>query len=422
MKISNFKTQLTTTGKRISATVTWENRSRSQDYFFETTHDYADGFWCNPDSFLIACIVPAMKYGEERVYVDADICPELRQNLLKALKILNSWVHYDRELIKIESTGFRIPARDAARPDRTASFFTGGIDSFTTLRDNRLNFPPEHPSYIQDGLLIYGYQDTTRDVFEKYVRDAKKALEKDAGLNLIPIYTNAYDNVRDFEDILFSFWKMEFQCAALTSVAHAFSHRFNKILLSSTYDIYNLIPFGSHPILDSCFSSFDLSVHHEGATFTRLEKTALVSEWDFALRELRVCDSTDLSPESFNCGECEKCIRTATALVALGKLQDTEIFPYKDISPNVLEQPGLIGNSAVAAIYEELIPLLQKRERFDLVKAVKKQIFLFRLRQVDKQFLNGFLLKLKDWLRNLLKPSKSYHVNDSEAIAIEAQS
>lgn len=399
MKISNFQTQLTGTGKRISATVIWENRFRSQNYFFETIADYAEDFWCNPDAFLLACIVPAMKYGEERVYVDAEICPELRHNLLKALKIIGYWSHYDRPMIKIEAAGFRQPYATSQGSKRTASFFTGGIDSFTTLRDNRLNYPADHPSHIKDCLIVYGYQDTTREDFENYLTTAQTFLKKEANIHLMPVYTNAYDNIRDFEDSAFSLWKSDFQGTALTAVAHTFSHRIGKILLSSTYDIYNLIPFGSHPLLDACFSSFDLAVQHEGATFTRLEKTALVSEWDLVLRELRVCDSSDLPPESINCGKCEKCIRTATALAALGKLEATQAFPYQDVTPSTLEQPGLITNSAIAAIYEELIPLLEEKNRLDLVKAIKRQVFLFKLRKFDQTFLGGALLKTKQLLK-----------------------
>ncbi len=73
----------------------------------------------------------------------------------------------------------------------------------------------------------------------------------DAGINLIPVYTN----IRDFLGRDWSFWGTEIQGAVLAGVAHAFSRRLTTVTIPSSFDIAHLYPFGSHSLLDPNYSS-----------------------------------------------------------------------------------------------------------------------------------------------------------------------
>jgi len=159
VKIENLRSGKEGNRARVAATVTWEDCDRStHEVYFETDEAFAEGLSCNPHAFLVGCVVPAMHYGEERVFIDAEICPELRDGLITAMSLLRHWYYDpDRALVRIEA-GTRSDLPTPRTPERAGFFFSGGIDSFATLRTNRLGFPLEHPGSIKDGLLVYGLE------------------------------------------------------------------------------------------------------------------------------------------------------------------------------------------------------------------------------------------------------------------------
>jgi hypothetical protein len=396
MKIENFKSENNGNLARVSAIVSWEDCDRpTQEIYFETTQAFAQDLSCNPHTFLIAAIMPAMRHGEARISIDAEICPELRNGLITAMSWIRHWYYEsDHTLVQIEAktrSGLPTPHNIAKR---TGSFLSGGIDSLATLRANRLDFPLEHPNSIKDGLLIYGLEVEDPAVFEQ-VLSSLSDIAQDAEITLIPIYTN----VRQL-DLDWTFWGEEFQGAVLAAVAHTLSGRLTEVIIPSGFDISHLYPYGSHPILDPNYSSSDLRVRHDSILLSRLSKTKIVADWDVAFQNLRVCNRTDLiKPGSLNCGQCEKCLRTITALVALGMLNKTNAFPEVNVSEELLLQKVQIKEPPYAEFcYQELIAPLAAKGRHDLVRAIERIIARYhrkvRLKQIDRKFLKGNLLKL----------------------------
>ena len=81
---------------------------------------------------------------------------------------------------------------------------------------------------------------------------------------------------------------------------------------------------------------------------------------------LRSCFYGRIPPAGrINCGECEKCLRTMLALVALGKLDRAPTFWTPDV-PAMLE-PSAIENPIGLHYYTECAEALIVRERHDLV-------------------------------------------------------
>lgn len=71
------------------------------------------------------------------------------------------------------------------------------------------------------------------------------------------------------------------------------------------------------------FSTDTLKIYSEGATKNRLEKTLLVANSSLSYKYLNVC-----MIQGYNCGECEKCIRTMAMLDAIGSLKNySSVFP-----------------------------------------------------------------------------------------------
>jgi hypothetical protein len=407
MKIEDFKSELKNNRARVAATVSWEDCDRAtQEVYFETDPAFADSLSCNPHAFLVGCMIPAMHYGERRVFIDSEICPELRDGLRTAIGWLSHWFYSDCEPVQIEAkvrSTFPVPRT----PERAAAFFSGGIDSFATLRANRLNFPLEHPWSIKDGLLAFGLEQDMPDAFER-VKDSLLGVAQEVGITLIPVYTNVYLPYRQ-EDAAhadrFRFWKYEFQGAALAAIAHAFARRLTVVSIAATFDLPNLGLWGSHPLLDPNYSSSDLRIRHDGIALSRFAKTKLVADWGVPLQHLRVCNQYKRYRVGLlNCGECEKCIRTMLTLLALGVLDQTSCFPNQHVSEDLVLKKVNIHDDYVESCYQALVGPLAEKGHHDLVRAVEYRIAKYhereaawkaKIKQFDHKFIHGSLGKLK---------------------------
>ena len=403
MKIENFIEQTNGEKTRISATVIWENCERpNESVFFETTAKYGDDLIINPNSWLLACTLPAMRYGEERIKIDAPISPELKDGLTNSMRCLIDWHGGDRKVIKIEAP-IEKEVLFLDKPERAAALFSGGIDAVAMVRDNHLNFASDHPRHIKDGILVYGVLEGENEYDPSFqnVVNAVETMAKDAGIELIQVHTNAYAHFRDL-DPDFSFWRFEYHGSFLAAIAHAFAPRFSYASIASTYDFANLEPWGSHPLLDPLYSTTNLRVRHENAALSRLEKTKLVGEWDVALKHLRVCNEKEsYSQGNYNCGKCEKCVRTMTAFLSLGLLDRITTFKEKNVSKEKLVNTCYLSDSYEENCYRELIKPLTKLGRHDLVDGIYQIIRRYHeqdlkglVKRLDRIFFDGNLLNM----------------------------
>jgi len=399
MRIVNLRVEERGQFTRAAATLTWENSHLpQQDLYIEVPTTYAEGFACNPDAFLIACGIPAMHYGEQRIFVEGAICPTLKDGLQTAFGWLHHWFGVGNPYIAIEGDVRTAP--DALPTARTASFFTGGVDSWANLLLNHATYPSTHPGFIRDCFLAYGLQRVKRSSFERAVEEFQ-SLEAEAQVRFIPVYTNIYEHLID-GDRDYAFWKRAYNGPALAAIAHTFANRYTSISIASGNDIPNVVPLGTHPVLDPYFSSYNLRISHDGITDSRLAKTQRIAQSALALRNLRVCDMPNIPPNRQNCGSCEKCVRTTTTLEALGALQRTQAFPYQTLSRQVLAKSCHIKHSGIAAIYHDLIPLLNAQGRSDLSEVIQTKIHRYHLEAFDQKYLNGFCFQSLRQLKALL--------------------
>ena len=409
MKIENLRLERRNNRARVAATVRWEDSGRpTQELYFETGEEFAQDLSSNPHAFLVACLVPAMYYGEERISIDAEICPELRDGLMTAMGWIHHWWYTPKQKhVQIEA---RAQVSPPFTQPRAGFFFSGGIDSLATLRANRLHYPLQHPGSIKDGLLVYGLEVREPESFE-YVLNSLSVLAKDVNITLIPVYTNIRhlgpDKNRDFWG---GFWINEFMGAVFAAIAHVFSKRLTVVSINSSHDIPNIIPYGSHPLLDPNYSSGFLRIRHEGITLSRFAKTKLIADWDLALRHLRVCNDTKhYQPGMLNCGRCEKCVRTMLALLALGVLANTPAFPRHDITEELINATVRLPPNTFP-LYRELLGPLAESGRDDLLRAVERKMADYQklqwkmkwrkraidpIKKFDSRYFNGNLRKLK---------------------------
>ncbi|MBC8433050.1 MAG: hypothetical protein H8D96_14150 [Desulfobacterales bacterium] len=372
MRISDLKFSQDDKLARITATVQWEDCDRPEcNVYIETEKAFADDLTLNPHAFLVGCIIPAMHFGEKRILLDAEICPMLREGLITVMALMKEWSQGTYRPLNIEARTSST-AHSLSNHRRAGLFLSGGMDSLAALRVNKNNFPEKHPGSIKDCLLVHGFD--IGGVIERgmkyHVFDRAKAalleVANDANVTLIPVYTN----IRHLCDER-QLWLDKFFGAVLAAVGHAFASRLNLVYIASSYDIPNLAPCGSHPLLDSEYSSYDLRIIHRDLSLSRLEKLKIVAGWDVAFQNFRVCLAN--VPDRLNCGKCEKCIRTMTELVAIGALDKTKAFVENDVTPSQLSQFDITIRHR-DPFYRAMMAPLQKRGRHDLVETIKKML------------------------------------------------
>lgn len=408
MRIENLRTENAGDRKRIAATVIWEDSDRPiHELYYETDEQFADDLVCNPHTFLVACTMPALCHGEKRIFIDEEICPELREGLKAAMTLIRHWWYPKNEqgILQLETRTNRLML-NSQREARAGMFFSGGIDSLSSLRRNRLHFPLEHPWSVKDGLLIFGLETDQEDKFA-HVVESLRGFAKEAALTLIPVFTN----VRYLDDD-WMFWQHKFQDSVYASVAHAFSKRLSVVTIASTYNYPYMQRDGSHPLLDMHYSSSDLRLRHDSLDLSRLDKMRLVAGWDLGYQNIRTCNRSELyRPGFLNCGECWKCVSARLAFMALGVSEKTKAFPDIPLTRELLdsvmelygaticfydELPGPLrkhGHEVLARTIEEKIEAYEKRNEVDAFRAAVTHFVRDRIQRFDQKHLKGKLKK-----------------------------
>ena len=420
MKIGSFKTDTSGANTRFSASLSWEESQRAPlELFFEIPSEFASDLTVSANSFLVGAIFPAMVAGEKRIAIEGQICPRLRTGLLTILDQFQHWYGRERQPIAIEAKTWQ-EARGRRTPTRAGSFFTGGIDSLATIRRNRLLFPRNHRESIQDAILLYGINFDSDDSPATFSRAIEELSEvaKDAEISLVPVYTNLRRDLNPDG----RFFTYQFHGALLGATAHALSGRLTTMSIASSHDIPNLIPWGSHPLIDPNFSSFDMRIYHDSLELSRFAKAKLIADWEAALRNIKVCT---FNWPGINCGKCEKCIRTMLALLALGVLERSRAFTANDISEQDVRSIELTLENQ-PHYYRELVEPLRMVNRLDLARGIEhilskywNETGLFGpLKRIDRTYFGDSFRLLKKSLRESLSRNPANNGNSGSAIRV----
>jgi hypothetical protein len=253
------------------------------------------------------------------------VSPLLASNLETIRDIYAAWID-GGHLVPLN---FELSSAADAAASGVSLFFSGGVDSFYSLI--------KHRDEVENLVLVHGFDVPLADtktfaLAEAQAREAARIF----GKRLIVARTNLH-----FEQpSVPCSWGM-YHGAPLAAVAHALAPNHRKIYVASTYSYADLHPWGSHPLLDPLWSTEAVRVVHDGGE-TRMEKLRVLVQYPEALARLRVCWE---NPEKYNCGLCEKCVRTMLGLRALG-IDRCAAFP-ETLTPELVRQQGLTHDSAL---------------------------------------------------------------------------
>lgn len=259
-------------------------------------------------SFSFGMIL-AMASGSE-LRMDAPVSPRLLDSSVELQDILANW--FPRKLTKAE---LHVEPRTAPGPtptNGTLSFFSGGVDSFYTAVT-----PPDRVTAL---VLIHGFDIRLRDkAFFAHTLERLQAAAADLGRPLVQLATNLrhHTNYRGG-------WGPIYHGVALGAVSALMHPHGDTVLVPGSYTYSQLHPWGSHPLTDRLRSTEYMEVVHDGAGASRVDKIIALSDNPMAQRHVRVCWERE---GPYNCGECEKCLRTMTTLQLIGALEKFEVFP-----------------------------------------------------------------------------------------------
>jgi hypothetical protein len=226
----------------------------------------------------------------------------------------------------------------------------------------------------------------------KQLKPVEKRLERIAKAAEIERF-NLRTNVRVLDDN-WQFWEYQWQGSVLAALAHILSKSLDCVFIASTIDYKNLKPYGSHPLIDPLLSSNHMRIVHDGLTMNRLEKVKLVSKYDYALKDLRCCNQSQIYDDDYvNCGKCEKCLRTMLALHAVGCLDKAKCFRDPSVSAQKVDALNPLSSTSLIW-WKEFAPLLQESDGPKLYEAVNTKVYgpmdeirkRKRLRELKKAF------------------------------------
>jgi len=399
------------TSSRIEASPLGEDRARligdvvyqngvKDTYWFDVRQQYAQQLSTSGNPFL-AALLPLAVCNDEPLQIDLPVDRLLYENIRELMYVWKMW-YPELPIVRIEAD----VADDVPEPERekTASFFTGGVDSlFTALRHTR-SFTPDAPFETDDLITICGYDIplANADAYgRRYDRQrrAADALEKD----LVDIYTNARENVigkiREVGRVCPSFWYKISHACGLASLAYSLEKRFRKVIISSsyTYKEQGEVEYGTSPLTDHLLSSRKLNVFHYGSGFSRAEKVMFIAPSDVAMATIQVCFHEQ---NEKNCGYCLKCMQTMIPLEIAGALGRAKTFPDDELDLSRVEK--LFAVEYVIPFIRELHGLAVEHGKSELADALQKSHK--RVELIEKRRRLGDWLTTKPVLWRLARP------------------
>jgi hypothetical protein len=151
-------------------------------------------------------------------------------------------------------------------------------------------------------------------------------------------------------------------------VALALGEDLSSCLISASNSPDSIRPWGSHPVLDTLWSTEGLEIAQVGFEENRFEKIRRVSKSELALRSLRVCWQP---VDEYNCGRCPKCSLTMAALYLLGKLDKARTFPDR-MDMDALAAVDAGGRGERRTAINTMIPVAVEQGELAIARALRK--------------------------------------------------
>lgn len=362
MQIRDYRIERADDGCTISAIV-----GSSRVYYRIINGDCPDVLG---DPFIIAGLVPAMEQGSS-ISVEASIpvSSRLIENLGRYQEIYARWYPHLRP-VAIEAP-LRVASR--ARTGNVGCFNSGGVDSLYSALRRR--------DEITHFVLCQGLDISLKEGerWDKTVAQVGQVAQE-LGKRLLLVETNVKQQLTGS--------RTDNHAAILVSTASLLG--LDTIIVPSSLEESELgIAWGSHPLTDPLLSSDWTAVVYD-ETAARTRKLVYIAEAKIGLDQLRVCNRHS----DYNCGSCEKCLRTMATMDVLGAA--SAALPR--FQPRMLRAIKL-WHQPQHGFWQSILELARQRGRDDIAREVQRLLGDYRrrewLRSFDARYLGGNLLRIK---------------------------
>ena len=259
------------------------------------------------DHFALAALFPAMQSFDACV-IHGEVSRPLLANLSELNAIWQVWRPEKYRQVRWEADKVAEKPIGGQRPGHLLAF-SGGVDCSATLRRHTGENLGWRKQSIAAALIVHGFDIPTSDLkgFNIACEKAER-ITSSVGVPLISVRTNLREMPADWNDAF---------ATKLASLLHVFNETFEGAIFAADEPYaFPVLLCGSNAISNPWLGTRFFPVRADGAELTRLEKVRLISEWDAAIGNIRVCWEGGVPGE--NCGACEKCVRTQLEFIALG--------------------------------------------------------------------------------------------------------
>lgn len=374
---------------RLASRITIDDNT--SEVWFDVEYKYKD-YLCHErsDAFVVGLLHYAMHFNHDiecEAPMGEFLYYQLVQNLIPAVCSGSSRMHRIKVVCSVDSSLL----------DNAGAVGTGiscGVDSLNTLASDSSCLLNKHKitHLTLFNVGAYGENERANRLFEK---DKKKAIEycHEFGYNLIVSDSNIM-NVIPQNHYLTSTYTCGFAILCLQKLYSIYY-----LASSTTFKNYTIL---ENDLTDSskydllscyCFSTDQIKIYTEGAELSRLEKIKRIANFEPATRYLHVC-----TEESFNCCQCEKCLRTITELESIGALHNfSRVFDLGKIERNrhLLYQKMyklLITKNDYRKYYKEVYPYYKSK----ISVSDKLNVWWQLLKEKVKYYYWKFFIKQKE--------------------------
>jgi hypothetical protein len=324
----------------------------------------------NADAALAIALMPAMRIGGT-LEMDAPVSPRVLRMQREFQGIQRAWSHewnfQDPPLREVEVTAPLRSGEDRPRTGGVAAFFSGGVDSFSTILGEE---DVTDLIFVRglDILAKFDHQEGLAERVESRLRDAAVEL----GLPLHIVDTN----LRDLSEATgatkpLARWEAYYN-SALAAVALFLEPLFDRVLISTEFAYEKQPRMGSSWMVDQLWGTETLEIFDAGGSLGRVGRIEQIAAHPVVQKTLRVCWQNPGG--AYNCGRCRKCLLTMATLASIGKLERFETFPSEIDHAQLL---GIIEEVRIPphlAFCEEALDAIRRSDSPDLEKALAELV------------------------------------------------
>lgn len=319
--------------------------------WFKVENEYSE-YLCSElsDSFLVSLIPFCVKH-EYDIIVNGNISSNLYYQLntymipMLCKKFKKRKINIECSLSKLEFDTKGVGASISC-----------GVDSFYTLLKHKEQLDESynitHLTFFNVGSHGEYGGDIARDLYNKRLIDIKSFC-KENNYNLVTVDSNMNELIMMNHEKTHTFRTL----SCVLALQKLFSKYYFASGLEFDYSHIDEEDTAYYDILNvKCLSNQNTEFFLSGMECSRMEKVEFISKFKETYNWLNVCVGND----SNNCGICNKCIRTMTALDSIGKLDKYKnVFDVEYFNKNRIKILGqmikLMNNKITKKLHLEII-------------------------------------------------------------------